>query len=198
MKLELDQKLCEKYPTIFKDRHAPMDKTAMCWGFECGDGWYDIIDALCAIIDNHIWNQKQHAKTIEEDKLKREKARAGDWSFLYERGENWNQWLEDPINLEKEKNFYLASPPFWMRDFKEPCEVVATQVKEKFGTLRFYVNGSDEYVDGAISMAEHMSAKTCEICGQSGKIRNGGWVRTLCDSHATEYGYNLEEDNNEF
>jgi predicted nucleic acid-binding Zn ribbon protein len=22
----------------------------MCWGFECGDGWYDLIDQLCADI----------------------------------------------------------------------------------------------------------------------------------------------------
>jgi hypothetical protein len=50
LKPELDQQLCVKYPKIFADRHADMKITAMCWGFDCGDGWYDIIDKLCADI----------------------------------------------------------------------------------------------------------------------------------------------------
>ena len=25
-----------------------MNKTLMCWGFECGDGWFALIDTLCA------------------------------------------------------------------------------------------------------------------------------------------------------
>ena len=44
MKDELDNKLCEKYPKIFKMRNASMQETAMCWGFP-GDGWFNIIDS---------------------------------------------------------------------------------------------------------------------------------------------------------
>ncbi len=58
----------------------------------------------------------------------------------------------------------------------------AVQVKEKFGTLRFYVSAADDHVRGLINMAEGMSARTCETCGNSGKIMNDkGWVSTLCD-----------------
>ena len=53
MSPELDKKLCEKYPKIFVNRHGDMKETAMCWGFECGDGWYDLIDHLCADLQ---WN----------------------------------------------------------------------------------------------------------------------------------------------
>jgi len=35
MREELDRKLCEKYPKIFKDRNEPMNKTAMCWRTNC-------------------------------------------------------------------------------------------------------------------------------------------------------------------
>jgi len=52
MKRELDEELCRKYPLIFKNRHAHMTETAMCWGFECGDGWYNIIDVLCGLLYN--------------------------------------------------------------------------------------------------------------------------------------------------
>lgn len=36
-------------------------------------------------------------------------------------------------------------------------------------------------LDGAISLAERLCDRTCEDCGQPGKSRGGGWVRTLCD-----------------
>lgn len=59
--------------------------------------------------------------------------------------------------------------------------VVATQVKEKFGTLRFYYIGGDGQEEALIEQAEHASAVTCEDCGNLGTLRSGGWHRTLCD-----------------
>jgi len=59
------------------------------------------------------------------------------------------------------------------------CE--AAQVKEKFGGLRFYTDGGDDFINGLISMAESISYMTCEICGSKGKPE-GRWVKTLCDS----------------
>jgi hypothetical protein len=47
MKKENDDKLCKEFPELFKDRHAPATHTAMCWGFQCSDGWFDIIYNLC-------------------------------------------------------------------------------------------------------------------------------------------------------
>lgn len=128
MSPELDKQLCEKYPKIFANRYADMRTTAMCWGFEHGDGWYNIIDQLCGNIQHHI-----------------------DW-----------------------KN----------RGGQVMQQVVAAQVKEKFGTLRFYYDGGDDYIGGLVSMAESMSGVTCETCGKPGKLREGGWLRTLCDEHA--------------
>ena len=69
-------------------------------------------------------------------------------------------------------------------EWDECHQTVAVQVKEKWGGLRFYVSNSDDYIDGAISLAESLSLRTCEQCGAPGKPRGGGWVRTLCDGHA--------------
>lgn len=60
---------------------------------------------------------------------------------------------------------------------------VAVQIKEKFGGLRFYARGEDEFSAGLIAFAEAYSYKICEVCGQSGKARKGLWIRTLCDLH---------------
>lgn len=69
----------------------------------------------------------------------------------------------------------------------EGCpDVVVAQIKEKFGGLRFYYDGGDATVDGMVRMAESWAARTCEECGNPGKSRNGGWIKTLCDEHEAE------------
>jgi len=66
-------------------------------------------------------------------------------------------------------------------------QVVVAQIKEKFGGLRFYYDGGDDYVRGLVQMAEDWANRTCETCGELGKQRGGGWIRTLCDKHEAEY-----------
>jgi hypothetical protein len=147
MEPEKDKYLCKKYPKLFRDRHAPMTETAMCWGFDCGDGWFNIIDKLCANIQGHIdWQEEQRAREVK-------------------RGQ--------------EGEFGMPRTP-------HVPQVIVTQVKEKFGTLRFYYIGGDDYISGLVSMAESMSAVTCEVCGTPAKAKDDGWIRTLCDSHASQ------------
>ena len=65
---------------------------------------------------------------------------------------------------------------------------VVDQIKEKYGSLRFYVSLLDGGIDELIDRAEYDSYHTCEDCGGEGKPRAGGWYRTLCDDHAKERG----------
>lgn len=123
MTTELDNYLVEKYPKIFINRYGNMTETAMCWGFEHGDGWFFILDQLCYSIQSYIDN-----------------------------------------------NYHKNIP-----------QVVATQVKEKFGTLNFYCDGGDSQTDGMIRFAENMSANTCENCGSTENIGSTkGWISIMC------------------
>lgn len=64
-------------------------------------------------------------------------------------------------------------------------QVVAKQVKEKFGTLRFYYSGGDEVTSGMVIMAQALSARICEVCGAPGALEdNDGWYRVRCKVHA--------------
>jgi len=144
MRQELDEKLCKDYPKIFANRNGDMTTTAMYWGFECSDGWYNIINALCHNIQEHI-----------------------DWKI-------------------STRERLLKNNPHNIKVPDEVEQVVAVQVKEKFGTLRFYTDGGDDYTHGLITMAESMSAVTCEKCGAPGKRRGRGWIYTACDAHTRE------------
>jgi hypothetical protein len=131
MKQELDKLLCEKYPKMMVNRNAPMTETCMCWGFDCGDGWFNILDQLMGNIQNHIdWNNKNFEKGYAQ--------------------------------------------------YKQVPQVTLNQVKEKFGTLRFYYTGGDDVIDGMVRMAESMSGVTCEECGVPAKTHGPGWIRTIC------------------
>ena len=99
MNKELDDALCAKYPLIFAQRNWDKMDTCMCWGFECGNGWYDLIDTLCYTLQSYL----------------------------------------------------NAHHP-------EVNQVVATQVKSKFGELRFYVEGGNDVTDWMISLAERLSS----------------------------------------
>ena len=129
---ELDEKLCAKYPKIFKNRNGDRIQTCMYYGFACDDGWFNIIDSLCSVLQNHVENERYRHKELSDEK------------------------------------------------FDEKFQIVAAQVKEKFGGLRFYIDNSSDFASGAISAAESMSLVTCEFCGNPGKSNGGGWVRTRC------------------
>lgn len=67
---------------------------------------------------------------------------------------------------------------------EEIPQVIVSQVKEKFGTLRFYYDGGDNRIDGMVRMAEAMSSVICETCGNRGHRRGAGWIYTACDAHS--------------
>ena len=62
-----------------------------------------------------------------------------------------------------------------------------TQVKEKFGELRFYISGATEEVFNRIDEATDESHRTCETCGQPGALDQSlYWLVTLCPTHTQE------------
>lgn len=48
MNKDLTNKLFTKYPKIFEGKDEPITRNLMSFGFECGDGWYWLIDKLCS------------------------------------------------------------------------------------------------------------------------------------------------------
>ena len=68
-------------------------------------------------------------------------------------------------------------------------QIVAIQVKEKYGELRFYVGSASERQEAMIEFAEALSARVCEACGSPGSVRSStGWYATRCDEHAGARG----------
>jgi hypothetical protein len=180
MKQELDKLLCEKYPKMMVNRNLPMTETCMCWGFDCGDGWYNILDQLMGNIQHHIdWKEKQRNSAIKYNEMAAQ-AKAGNFDLF----EETMKALPNDDYKEKRLAEIVAG------DFRTVPEsipqVTLDQVKEKFGTLRFYYSGGDDIIDGMVRMAESMTGVTCESCGNVGETRGGGWIHTYCEPCETK------------
>ena len=137
MNKQLQNKLFEKYPTIFKDKDEPADKSCMSWGIECGDGWYDIIDTMCNLIQNHIdGNNNYRQYCIERNNIV-EAYKSGNKELYDELVKNHfsgKGFSEDYI--QKHIESWVELPPAVVPE--EVNQVKAVQVKEKFGRLNFY------------------------------------------------------------
>jgi hypothetical protein len=98
------------------------------------------------------------------------------WGFP---GSGWHDIIRD-LSEELEPLIEAQDPD---------ARASAGQVKEKFGTLRFYLDGDEtDEMRKAVKRAEKRSAVTCEQCGEPGKSRSSGWIKTLCDvCHETRY-----------
>lgn len=119
--------LYKLYPEAFDSRYTDG------FYFECGSGWYDIIEPVIKAIE-------AYNKSISDAEK-----------------EQWEYWKLYPV-----------------------------QVKEKFGTLRFYTNFGATSVDEAINKAEQLSCTTCMTCGKPGQLMAARWLYTACPEHTRE------------
>ncbi|MDQ1264678.1 MAG: hypothetical protein QG559_1679, partial [Campylobacterota bacterium] len=113
--------IIEKYPQIYGvPPYDPM-QSLLCFGFECGKGWYPLISKL-----------------------------SGD--------------IQRILDSDPELNIQVV------------------QVKEKFGSLRFYAHGAfGKEIDELIEKAEEESENICENCGKpSVPQKSKGWVKIRC------------------
>jgi len=81
-------------------------------------------------------------------------------------------WLIDQLCSHLQSNIGSYGSP----------QIVAVQVKEKFGGLRFYVNSATDEQFAIISFAEDLSFSICEACGSTKEVSSTdkGWIKTLC------------------
>ena len=177
----LDQYLCNKYPKIFVERKLSAQESAMWDGIACGNGWFHIIDALCSNIQNHIDNPQW----LEINNIRTKLGNL--WNRTV-----WNKILYPMLSksLPYERFAKFRDGLMWNGPIcRKPTEsdkttqVVACQVKEKFGGLRFYYDGGDEVTSAMIQFAESLSNRICEVCGKFNHIvgkNQRGWIRTTC------------------
>lgn len=176
MDKELDEKLTKAFLFLYADRHGDMRSTCMCWGFSCGDGWFDI-----------IWNLSKKLEPLIR-KIVKENPNLSCTTCGCEKKKHYASATpspgrclaihRDPTSEEEPPGNYRAC----FCDSYRSSHPRAAQVKEKFGGLRFYMTSTNDEISSLVAEAEALSQKTCEFCGEEGSLRKSGWWHTLCDA----------------
>jgi len=165
MNRHYDMYLVKKYAPMFRDRYGDMRTTAMCWGFDVGSGWFNIINTLCGLMCSEWLFAKEQYDHLKD--------RVGKQKYDFGLDKTYNTVVTEE-DVAKAKRL--------MDEEAEKVPVV-TQVKEKYGGLRFYVQYANDEQYAMIRFAESMSYRTCEVCGDRGKSNKDGWVTTRCEKH---------------
>ncbi|MCY7322931.1 MAG: hypothetical protein LH660_14305 [Phormidesmis sp. CAN_BIN36] len=128
---QLSNSLYERFDYLYRGRHLPDTQNLMCYGFQCGDGWFNLTYELSEQIERYC---QQHP---------------------------------------------------------EAADLIAVQVREKFGELRFYVSPLVVEVEHLIEQARVKSRQTCERTGNPGVMcrRSDGYYQTLCLETAAPLGF---------
>ena len=151
------EKIFNKYPKLFAQRHLPITQSCMGWGLSHGEGWYGIIEHLCEQIQTHLkslegqgWEvldfgeepknpENKHIYQVEFSQIK---SKFGSLRIYYDGGD---ETVSNLVETAEEKSTEtceqcgetasLERLGFWLETLCTPC-------KEEF--LNRYRNGSSE------------------------------------------------------
>jgi hypothetical protein len=112
------------------------------------------------------------------DIIRQECPRLYKEGIAFECASGWCDIIYDlSIKIEKILNDYAENHKVYER-----FEMFAVQVKEKYGTLRFYMSCETDEITDLIHEAEALSSQTCENCGAPAKMRVKRWIEVKCDT----------------
>lgn len=171
MKQELEDKLVEKYHEFFdylKENEGPI--IPIQFGIECGDGWYWLLDNLMEDIQSYT------NSNCERERIKNKFKRNLYWGLIKFSNRIPYKYSKHLAKLARYIDKHSQSEKY---NKFSPIQII--QIKEKYGGLRFYYNGGDDYIHGMVWLAESMSLKICETCGTTKNVfQTKGWIRTTC------------------
>lgn len=143
------KRLLRRFPFLY--RHY--------WGFDVGDGWFNLIWDLSLAIEKEL--------NLSPYQIKKQ-------MFV--------EWLErrwrDILAI------FNINPSKWA--WHSPRMFYATQIKEKLGTLSYYASNTNSKVVDLTIKALDISGTICEECGRPGKIIDADWIYTACPEHTKE------------
>lgn len=172
MIIELANRLLKAYPEIFQEfgkRQIP-EESKHHYDFSVGNGWYHLIQDMCY----HIEEIKKDANPTVKVVCIQLKEKFSGLRFYHTvtvcpRG--WASKMFLSINT-------------WLKI--KICKWGYSKIYWKFDDWRkehIYITYT-ERIDDLIAKKERESYKTCERCGEPGKLSNiGHWMLTLCEKH---------------
>jgi hypothetical protein len=175
MKESNENTLVKRFPKIFKDYRTDPRQSPMAFGFECGDGWFQLIYDLCSDIESICKESGIEVTAVQV------KEKFGGLRFYFH-------------NTIKET--FLSGIHFkirtWMFDHK-----YGIKYWKIIDLKRYLWKTPEEKIEDLVSNAEDKSFKICEQCGKPGKRLGKFWIYTMCEKCAEEKGVKYDQESSD-
>jgi hypothetical protein len=97
--------LFEKYPLLFpKESRSNVMDSLMAFGFECGDGWFNLLNATCASIQDLIDTQREE-QPIEQVEIIQVKQK---WGSLRINTISHPDFIDDIIEVAETLSYHTC------------------------------------------------------------------------------------------
>ena len=208
---EFQKSILDRCPLLYAGRHSSIRESLIPFGFDVGDGWYDLLYNVSVELESEIEDlSKEHSfgcicSCKKEDHFCNTGAcqttyKVPLWkpklTFAYYALNDVRLSTRVRVKIQKFKRkinrfvWWLAGKGLLYKTSNCECPTYtpnlpkATQVKEKFGELRLYMCFATDKMYNIIDNATRKSCTICEVCGESGETRfDIGWDTTLCNEH---------------
>ena len=126
------QEILEKYPSLYREKDLPMDKSCMYWGLDVPEDWLPVIDKLSYVLTNPYRVGLGGGKIIKPKFIaKQVKIKFGELRFYYE------------VDIEVEGSGPIIYPEVEGEELTKEEKAIEVRLAEK-------------YADGAIAMATEL------------------------------------------
>jgi len=163
MKKELDDKIFKEFPQFFKTK-GDLQRSLMDFGFDHGDGWFEIVYNLIKDISLFLLPE-------EELEIQQVKSKYGTLRFY------------SCPSLIKEYSWRLWFIPYCLYRLRNSLQKLADNIRHNI--FHHYTRMEQFY--NLVIEAERKTSITCEECGKPGHlVYIHIWYYTVCEEHEKE------------
>ena len=126
------QEILEKYPSLYREKDLPMDKSCMHWGLDVPEDWLPVIDKLSEVLSNPPVENYETSKN---------------WRLL---GKPQFNWTKPTIIAKQVKIKYGELRFYYQIEFEDMPEDLSNEQKSPC------YRAAGRFADGAIAMASAM------------------------------------------
>ena len=205
--------MMKEFPLLYRQRKLPMTETCMCWGIDCGEGWYQPIHELSQNLEAiNVTVGKKFGFRIEAEQVKQKYGTLRFYWAIRPVAPWWRNAISYPFRWLSKNAYSLDAKgaELVVGRFLYNMFFKIAQFLQWAGPKRkqrdIIIQSVDHLVSALVSKCDGECFNVCEDCGReigrtySPRYATLGWVSYLCDKCAekTEGYYTVEDGEGNF
>ena len=205
--------MMKEFPLLYRQRKLPMTDTCMCWGIDCGEGWYQPLRELSQNLEAiNVTVGKKFGFRIEAEQVKQKYGTLRFYWAIRPVAPWWRNAISYPFRWLSKNAYSLDAKgaELVVGRFLYNMFFKIAQFLQWAGPKRkqrdIIIQSVDHLVFALVSKCDGECFNVCEDCGReigrtySPRYATLGWVSYLCDKCAekTEGYYTVEDGEGNF